>query len=221
VNDLVLSIFPGIGLLDRAFESEGFCVVRGPDLFWGGNIHQFHPPVGKFDGVIGGPPCKGDSKLSRFNGDPGVDLRREFARCVRRSKPSWWLMEAVAQHDDLGLGEQFITTLSPRWLGHEQSRVRHFHSNLDLRRHVETAALEPVEYAYAVRAANRAGAKGTVKNRMATYTWPEMLRLQGLPDDFALPLLSARGRQEAIGNGVPIPVGRAIAQAVKKARVVA
>ena len=33
---LVLSIFPGIGLLDMAFEEEGFCIVRGPDLLWGG-----------------------------------------------------------------------------------------------------------------------------------------------------------------------------------------
>jgi hypothetical protein len=32
---LVLSLFPGIGLLDMAFEEEGFCVVRGPDLLWG------------------------------------------------------------------------------------------------------------------------------------------------------------------------------------------
>ena len=55
---LVLSLFPGIGLLDRAFEEEGFCVVRGPDLLWGGDIKTFHPPAGKFDGVIGGPPCQ-------------------------------------------------------------------------------------------------------------------------------------------------------------------
>ena len=33
---LVLSLFPGIGLLDSAFEEEGFIVVRGPDLIWGG-----------------------------------------------------------------------------------------------------------------------------------------------------------------------------------------
>jgi DNA (cytosine-5)-methyltransferase 1 len=31
VNPLVLSLFPGIGLLDMAFDEEGFCVVRGPD----------------------------------------------------------------------------------------------------------------------------------------------------------------------------------------------
>lgn len=31
VTQLVLSLFPGIGLLDMAFEAEGYCVVRGPD----------------------------------------------------------------------------------------------------------------------------------------------------------------------------------------------
>ncbi len=36
---LILSIFPGVGLLDRAFEECGFCVVRGPDLLWGGGVH--------------------------------------------------------------------------------------------------------------------------------------------------------------------------------------
>ena len=41
-SPLVLSLFPGIGLMDRAFEEEGFCVVRGPDLLWGGNIKTFH-----------------------------------------------------------------------------------------------------------------------------------------------------------------------------------
>jgi DNA (cytosine-5)-methyltransferase 1 len=57
-SPLVLSLFPGIGLLDMAFEQEGFCVVRGPDLLWGGDVKRFHPPAGKFDGVIGGPPCQ-------------------------------------------------------------------------------------------------------------------------------------------------------------------
>jgi len=50
MTSLVLSLFPGIGLLDMAFEEAGFCVVRGPDLLWGGDIHDFHPPAGKFEG---------------------------------------------------------------------------------------------------------------------------------------------------------------------------
>lgn len=36
MNNLILSLFPGIGLLDRAFEEIGYTVVRGPDLLWGG-----------------------------------------------------------------------------------------------------------------------------------------------------------------------------------------
>ena len=32
VDGPVLSIFPGVGILDSAFEAEGFCIVRGPDL---------------------------------------------------------------------------------------------------------------------------------------------------------------------------------------------
>jgi DNA (cytosine-5)-methyltransferase 1 len=55
---LVLSLFPGIGLLDRAFKAEGFTVVLGPDVLWGGDIREFRPPAGRFDGIIGGPPCR-------------------------------------------------------------------------------------------------------------------------------------------------------------------
>src|SRR5713226_9467971 len=70
-GQLVLSLFPGIGLLDMAFEEEGFCVVRGPDVLWGGDIRRFHPPAGVFAGVIGGPPCQAFSRLAimvRHNG---------------------------------------------------------------------------------------------------------------------------------------------------------
>jgi hypothetical protein len=71
VIGLVLSCFPGIGLLDRAFEEEGFCVVRGPDLLWGGDIRTFHPPAGRFDGVIGGPPCQLFSSFRHLNPNVG------------------------------------------------------------------------------------------------------------------------------------------------------
>jgi DNA (cytosine-5)-methyltransferase 1 len=66
LNQLVLSLFPGIGLLDMAFEAEGFCVVRGPDVLWGGDIRNFHPPRCRFDGVIGGPPCQAFSRLAHM-----------------------------------------------------------------------------------------------------------------------------------------------------------
>lgn len=62
---LILSVFPGIGMLDRGFEEEGFCVVRGPDLLWGGDIRRFHVPANHFAGVIGGPPCQDFSNARR------------------------------------------------------------------------------------------------------------------------------------------------------------
>lgn len=83
----VLSLFPGIGLLDQAFEEMGFCVVRGPDLLWGGDIHTFHPTQGYFQGIIGGPPCQAFSRLRYFvdyNGyKTAPNLIPEYERCVR------------------------------------------------------------------------------------------------------------------------------------------
>src|SRR5438105_9834127 len=96
---VVLSLFPGIGLLDMAFELEGFCVVRGPDLLWGGDIRRFHPPAGKFDGVIGGPPCQAFSRLVNIvkakGQTPKPNLIPEFVRCVEEAAPAWFVMENV------------------------------------------------------------------------------------------------------------------------------
>ncbi len=96
MKGLVLSLFPGIGLLDRAFEEEGFTVVRGPDLLWGGNIKRFHPPPARFDGVIGGSPCQCFSRLVhivRHNGyEVAENLVPEFERVMARRSPpgsSW------------------------------------------------------------------------------------------------------------------------------------
>jgi len=129
---LVLSLFPGIGLLDKAFEEEGFCVVRGPDLLWGGDIKQFNPPAGKFDGVIGGPPCQAFSQL-RFmvehNGHKVAEnLIPEFERCVAASSAKWFLMENVpdAPHPEIEGYSIMGHTLKDHWVGGHTSRFRRF-----------------------------------------------------------------------------------------------
>ena len=99
-NQLVLSIFPGLGLLDMAFEQEGFCIVRGPDVLWGGDIRRFDPPPGRFDGVIGGPPCQTFSRMAHMVRQNGLqpkfgNLIPQFERCVMASRPRWFLMENV------------------------------------------------------------------------------------------------------------------------------
>ena len=99
-SKLVLSIFPGIGLLDRAFEEEGWCVVRGHDPLWGGDVRNFFPPAGVFAGVIGGPPCQTFSPLANLVRANGHEVRfgnliPEFERCVSATEPAWFMMENV------------------------------------------------------------------------------------------------------------------------------
>lgn len=136
---LVLSLFPGIGMLDLAFELEGFCVVRGPDVLWGGDVRTFHPLAGKFDGIIGGPPCQSFSSLVhlvRANGhEPRFgNLIPEFERCVVEAQPAWFVMENVPQAPTAvvpGYGtKDFLLDNSAlndgTGFGLEQRRVRRF-----------------------------------------------------------------------------------------------
>src|SRR6185369_5265808 len=173
---LVLSLFPGIALLDQAFEEEGFCVVRGPDLLWGGDICNFHPPVGKFDGIIGGPPCQSWSGLGNVNrarwGDDCMMADRipEFARCVNEAQPDWFLMENVPQAPRPRCFQYSMTSriVNNRWCGGEQNRERKFTFGLHIRIpdyhltrfHVVTPALEPVDYRPAVISSGQAGKGG-------------------------------------------------------------
>lgn len=212
MGGLVLSLFPGIGLLDMAFEEAGFCVVRGPDLLWGGDVHRFHAEPGWFDGIIGGPPCKGESALAHLNGKPGVTLKPEFDRVVAEARPAWWVMEAVKRHRDA----PHVFPLSPRHIGEEQSRLRYFHSNLPLQRYIETELFVTAPFKHAVLAGH-GGAVGSVQKGMAKYAFAEACRLQGLPAGFDLPGFTVTAKYEAVGNGVPLSMGRAVAKAVKAA----
>jgi DNA (cytosine-5)-methyltransferase 1 len=161
VSGLVLSLFPGIGLLDMAFEEEGFCVVRGPDLLWGGDIHKFHPPAGRFDGVIGGPPCQSFPPLVYLLRATGREPRHpnqipEFERCIQQAQPVWFLMENVPAAPLPGIRGYSVTAFllcptqldSGDGLGHEQRRTRRFSFGVrdvcapDLRRWIEYAVLE-------------------------------------------------------------------------------
>lgn len=240
--NLVLSLFPGIGLLDRAFEEEGFCVVRGPDLLWGGDVHRFQPPAGRFDGVIGGPPCKAHSPLANVvravHGPESVapDLIPEFERCVAAAQPQWFLMENVARAPLPAVAGYVVhdIILNARWVGSEQNRVRRFSFGTVAgdRLHVETEALEPANFEPAVttnsggrRAVIAFDASGRVRgkqghadhHRLKGRSLARMCELQGLPTNFLEDSpLTKSGKEIVVGNGVPIPMGRAIARAVKR-----
>lgn len=235
---LVLSLFPGIGLLDMAFEEAGFCVVRGPDVLWGGDVKRFHPPAGRFDGVIGGPPCQAFSRLRHLVAHNGLtsapNLIPEYERVVSEARPTWFLMENVPAAPEPAVSGYGVHsfTLNNRWCGGEQERTRCFSFGVrsgavvDLRRWLDYTALEAPAWAPAVCASG--GVKPgipTDRSVRAKYLgWKTAaalltsLRLQGLPEDFLdkAPLTLA-GKHQVVGNGVPLPMGGAIARAVRDA----
>lgn len=247
-NGLVLSLFPGIGLLDRAFEQEGFCVVRGPDLLWGGDIHRFHPPARVFDGVIGGPPCQKHSTLYQLNVKRGkghaMDLIPEFSRCVRECRPRWFLMENVPLAPDPKCPDHHVWSfklnnrecpVDGSAFGPEQNRLRRFW--FGTRRDVGSAEPFPLRIRRAEQenpvwsgsiTASGVRKPGTEHDRggkrPTRYGWSSWANLrramawQGLPEDFlAHTPLTLKGAFRMIGNGVPLPMGRAVARAVREA----
>lgn len=234
---LVLSLFPGIGLLDMAFEDEGFCVVRGPDLLWGGDVRRFHSPAGRFDGVIGGPPCQTHSTLSHLslagNGVPGGhrhgDQIPEFCRVVLDAAPAWFVMENVPQAPGPVIPGYPTDSchLNNRWLGEDQNRLRRFwfgsrggvHESAW--RHIEVAVFESPRWEGAVLAGHGPAVGQRVRG-ITGRTWQDGARLQGLSEERIAQLaedapFTVHGFKKVIGNGVPLPMGRAVARAVKRA----
>lgn len=208
MSALVLSLFPGIGLLDMAFEEAGFCVVRGPDLLWGGDIRTFSPPSGRFDGVIGGPPCQAFSRLRHIVEAKGLKLKPnlipEFVRCIEEAQPAWWVMENVLDapvpmpNGYRGASE----VVCDGWCGGETQRTRRISFGSIERRlpfHIETLALhrpdlEPAALAsggtrrrpVAIGGSGKRKDRGALANRgfKTQRDFDEHCRLQGLPPDF-------------------------------------
>lgn len=232
VKQLVLSLFPGIGLLDMAFEQEGFCVVRGPDLLWGGDVRRFHPPSGRFDGVIGGPPCQTHSTMKHLamkgNGVPAGkhgDQIPEFRRIIEEAEPAWFLMENVPAAYDPAPDGYAVTDklINNRWFGQDQNRRRRFWFgwrrdlcwNTSPFSKVEFAALDSSKFEHAVLAGH-GPAMGQRVRGITGRAPSEMCRLQGLPENFTDEMpFTVHGKKKVIGNGVPLPMGRAIAKAIK------
>jgi DNA (cytosine-5)-methyltransferase 1 len=240
-KQLVLSLFPGIGLLDRAFEEEGFCVVRGPDLLWGGDIRSFHPPAGKFDGVIGGPPCQIFSRMRHIQplaGQKHGNLIPEFERIVRLAWPLWFVMENVPEAPAPAASESYelhSELVRDVWCGGETTRMRRFTfgSRATAKRfRIETLALHRTDAAQAALAggARRVpvalGGSGKIKSSRRVCAGDQKtvaglaaaLQSQGLPSDFLADApFTVAGKIKAVGNGVPLPMGLAVARAVKRA----
>jgi len=232
MRGLVLSLFPGIGMLDMAFEYEGFTVVRGPDLLWGGDVHKFHAPQNAFVGIIGGPPCQAHVRYAKLNQAIGnkvaPDLIPQFSRIVIEAKPDWFLMEnssLVPKVTVQGYQVQEII-LNAAIFGLEQDRKRKFQfgSKTGKRIRVSVPPLAGTEIVEKACLASE-GASGVIFNKRingeqksfyrARRTWARFLELQGLPPAFLdhAPF-TIEGKYKVVGNGVPLPMGRAIARAI-------
>jgi DNA (cytosine-5)-methyltransferase 1 len=211
---LVLSLFPGLGLLDAAFEDAGFCVVRGPDVLWGGDVKEFHPPRGAFEGIIGGPPCKAFSAASGWNGtDQHEDLIPEFLRIIDEAQPVWSVMENVynARHQPDIPKKWRLTKLRDWDCGGFTKRMRGFWTYPFRIDPPEKRGGEPEYTVIATNWINRVGIRGGGTNSLhQTLTVEEAQRLQGheVPELFKH---SKRLSIHLLGNGVPKAMGRYVA----------
>ncbi|MCC6776680.1 MAG: DNA cytosine methyltransferase [Hyphomicrobiales bacterium] len=230
-----------------AFEEEGFCITRGPDLLWGGDIKRFHPPAGRFDGLIGGPPCQAFSRLRHIveaNGyQVAENLIPEFERCIAEAEPRWFLMENVPDAPVPAVNGYTVSRqiVEDVWVGGETSRRRMFsfgrHWSIDMEGgafHIETLALHrpdpdhsalasgsgrPVPVAVGGSGKRKISHKSALKNYgyKTAGAFENSKRLQGLPADFDLPPFTIAAKVKAVGNGVPRSMGIAVARAVKSA----
>jgi DNA (cytosine-5)-methyltransferase 1 len=209
---LVLSLFPGIGLLDRAFEEAGFCVVRGPDTLWGGDIRNFHAAPSHFTGIIGGPPCQDFSAANRrARPQRGLQILSHFARVVIEAQPDWFLLENVPRCPTVnvpGMVTQRID-LTGHDVGMRQWRLRHF----------QFAAIDGAQL-YVPR--SRSVTHHIPAACMATATshtrtrWSTFCERQGVIPALSLPPFTRRAKYQAVGNGVPLPMARLLAWAITR-----
>lgn len=213
--ELILSLFPGIDLLGKGFEQAGYCVVRAPDIIYGGDIRDFHTMAGKFDGIIGGPPCQDFSRARRTPPTGyGLEMLGEYIRLVQEARPRWWLMENVQEVPDIEIPgyNRIRFALAAHEFGLIQNRRRSFQFGdvggkvpIIPRSKPSNTPLEPCCMA----------SEGGRQDRRG---WDEFTALQGLPAGFDLPGFTREGKYRAVGNGVPIPMAYAIAQGIKAMR---
>ncbi len=105
----------------------------------GGDVRDFHPPAGRFDGIIGGDPCQSHSSLANLVRAKGLepsfpDLGPEYERVVNEARPAWFLRENVPGAPDIKPDGYDVRTFmldnstldSGDGWGNEQMRKRRF-----------------------------------------------------------------------------------------------
>lgn len=218
--------------MGRAFEEEGYCVVRGPDVIWGGDVKDFHPPAGVFEGVIGGPPCQAHSSAAMNKRRLDRDMTVEFIRIIQEANPDWFLYENTRRAPTPEIEGYHIDSLlfNNRWAatdditGPEQNRMRKivYGAKNGVRLIIDSIALfvnPNVEWCVtATESKSGRPGHGPYSGRRKPRKIERQCELMGLPGDFLKDApFTQEGKGRVIGNGVAMPTGRAIARAVKVA----
>lgn len=207
-QQLVLSLFTGVGLLDLAFREAGFIVVSAGDLIYGQDIREFKGMKGKFDGIIGGSPCQtfSDANRDRPDGENhyGFEMINEYKRIVKECDCSWYLFENVRNAPNVLID------------GYDHQRIdinQAWYENINRLRHIQFGHKEGKKIFWE-RGVTRPGIENCA---LASDDRPfrELVRLQGLPIGFDLPDFTIKGKKKLVGNGVPLSMGRVIANAVR------
>lgn len=186
--------------MGRAFEETGFCVVRGPDLITGGDVRVFHPPAGRFQGVIGGPPCQDFSQLNRSPGQYGYEMLDQYIRIVEESRPDWFLFENVVLAPDFEI-EGYVSQRFPLDLAWFTPFSRRRDFVFGSRSGI---MIDPI-------ISTNGQVDGTAVTGSDDRSFAACCEIQGLPKDFDVPFFSLAGKKQAVANGVPTPMGRYVA----------
>ena len=206
----LLSLFSGADLLARGFEAEGWSVVSAGDILWGRDVRRFVPARHIFEGVLGGSPCQDFSSARRCAPTGyGLAMLDEFVRVVDAAQPRWFLSENVTNVPDITITGYKVQrfNLNAKECGCRQNRHRAFQFGSRTGKPLVVArgmAMGAVE----------ACAMATEGRRKHRRSWADFCELQGLPRDFDLPELPIRLKYQLVGNGVPVPMARILAQAV-------
>lgn len=212
-SQLILSIFHGLDLFGRGFEAEGFHVVHAAESMFAFDVRDLHLPPGRFDGLIGGSPCP-DFSLANRGGiildGYGIEMLGEFCRLVVEAAPPWFLLENVAQVPDIAINGYEIQRLdlNARECGMKQNRLRHFQFGsrsakpLCVPREAKRKDWEPCALA----------TEGERKERRAFNKFCELQGLDPVPN---LSHFSTALQYRLVGNGVPVPMARTLAKAIR------
>jgi DNA (cytosine-5)-methyltransferase 1 len=219
MTELVLSLFPGIGLLDRAFAAAGFCIVQAADKITGGDVREFHGVPGLINGIVAGPPCQGFSvanshrkKADHASVKNSREMLQHTCRIIVECRPEWFLIENVPCVPDVRIDGYTVQRIPITHLecGGVQLRSRHVQFG-SLHGHI----IRPAR----VNDCTRNRKKGRPAKAVTTKTerwkdFTDVCRRQDLDQPIELNGWTRSAKVKAVANGVPLRIGRALAAAV-------